>query len=278
MMPTNNRICLGETSHYDPAAVYCRDRHRNGDCGDFVCGEGEYLHDMAHDFYDAFRSSAGDQWKRYAGFPPMLYPTHSVSMVVSVTGTRLTQVSCLGRIGNHQDGVFRTDVNVWHNPFSNESALFRTANGGMCRINEFRRIGVSEERMMGISIYGTEAAYAQHSGSQVWTTREQYGHAQDVSDLLQCGANGFAKAHHIDRLPEEFRKLGGGHGGSHPFIVDDFAKACVFGKLPSNHVWAAAKYCAPGIVAHQSAMRDGELLPIPDFGEPPSDAELLSDS
>jgi hypothetical protein len=157
---------------------------------------------MAHDFNDAFRSSAATS-ESIRGFPPMLYPTHSVSMVVSVTGTRLTQVSCLGRIGNHQDGVFRTDVNVWHNPFSNESALFRTANGGMCRINEFRRIGVSEERMMGISIYGTEAAYAQHSGSQVWTTREQYGHAQDVSDLLQCGANGFAKAHHIDRLPED---------------------------------------------------------------------------
>jgi len=40
--------------------------------------------------------------------------------------------------------------------------------------------------------------------------------------------------------------------------------------LPPNHIWAAARYCAPGIVAHESARRDGERLPIPDFGDPPS--------
>jgi hypothetical protein len=41
MMPTNNRICLGETSHYDPAAVYCRDRHRNAIVAILFVGEGE---------------------------------------------------------------------------------------------------------------------------------------------------------------------------------------------------------------------------------------------
>jgi hypothetical protein len=42
----------------------------------------------------------------------------------------------------------------------------------------------------------------------------------------------------------------------------------VSGKLPPNHVWAAARYCAPGIVAHESAKREGELMKVPDFGEP----------
>ena len=40
--------------------------------------------------------------------------------------------------------------------------------------------------------------------------------------------------------------------------------------LPPNHVWAAARYCAPGLVAHESAQKDGIMLDVPDFGEPPA--------
>ena len=37
--------------------------------------------------------------------------------------------------------------------------------------------------------------------------------------------------------------------------------------LPNN-VWMAARYTVPGFVAHKSATHGGELLPIPDFGDP----------
>jgi len=207
----------------------------------------------------------------------MLYPTHSVSMVVSVTGARMTQVSCLGRVDVHEDGIFRPEVNLWQNSFSNETALFRTSNGGMCRINEFRRIGVGEERMMCLSIYGTEASYEQQSDAQVWVTKDLQREPEDLRSLLRCGDNGYSKVHRVERLPAEFENLGGDHAGSHPFLVDDFLKACTWGKLPPNHVWAAAKYCAPGIVAHESAKREGGVLEIPDFGDPPQGASFLED-
>jgi len=48
--------------------------------------------------------------------------------------------------------------------------------------------------------------------------------------------------------------------------VDDFVKACVSGEQPPNDVWAAARYALPGIVAHESAERGGELLAVPDRG------------
>ena len=47
------------------------------------------------------------------------------------------------------------------------------------------------------------------------------------------------------------------------------------GRLPPNHVWAAVTYCAPGIVAHESAKQDGTLLEVPDYGNPPGDAAFL---
>jgi hypothetical protein len=39
---------------------------------------------------------------------------------------------------------------------------------------------------------------------------------------------------------------------------------------PPNHVWRAARYALPGIVAHDSAVQGGALLEVPDFGDPPA--------
>ena len=69
-----------------------------------------------------------------------------------------------------------------------------------------------------------------------------------------------------------------GHFGSHLFLVDDFVRACTTGMLPPNHVWAAARYNIPGLVAHESAMRGGELLDVPDFGDAPAGSALLEDA
>lgn len=126
---------MGETSFYYPAALYCRERFSKGEFGAFVYGEGEYLHDMSHGFYEAYQYSGGEEWQKVAGIPPMYYPTHSTSMIISVTGASLTQVSCLGYTDSHKDNVFGRGKNLWDNPFSNQTALFRTSDGGMSRVN-----------------------------------------------------------------------------------------------------------------------------------------------
>jgi hypothetical protein len=69
--------------------------------------------------------------------------------------------------------------------------------------------------------------------------------------------------------------LGNGHGGAHQFLVVDFIEALKTGALPPVNVWTAARYTAPGIIAHESALRDGESMRIPDLGRPPADAQYL---
>ena len=76
--------------------------------------------------------------------------------------------------------------------------------------------------------------------------------------------------HPVERLPREFAGLPNGHAGSHQFLVDDFVRSCHEGTQPPNHVWNAVAYTVPGIVAHDSALRGGELLDIPYLGAPPS--------
>lgn len=278
----------GETSYYYPGTIYCRNRFRNGDFGKVFYGEGAYIHDMSHGFYDAFQRSGGEHWKRVAGFPPMYYPTHSVSMILSVTGAYATHVSCLGYVDEDEDGIFREGGNLWDNPYSNQTALFRMSDGGSMRINEFRRAGWigQGERSVHMSLFGTKGSYEEQANAQVWTSLRQE-EMEDLTELLKCGTvaadeddtehealkrdfySGVSKVHPVHRLPASFRGMNNGHAGSHQFLVDDFVNAVSSHRLPPNHAWDSARYCIPGIVAHESAKRDGERLPIPDFGSPP---------
>ncbi len=80
---------------------------------------------------------------------------------------------------------------------------------------------------------------------------------------------GVSEVHPVERLPRSFAGLPNGHWGSHQFLVDDFVMACVSGTQPPNNVWQAARYTIPGIIAHESAVRGGALLEVPDFGDAP---------
>jgi predicted dehydrogenase len=288
---------LGETSYYYPSTLFCREMWRQGKFGRFVYGEGEYMHDMSHGFYQAYQHSGGADWKRTAGVPPMLYPTHTTSMIVSVTGARLTRVSCLGQVDQSGDGVFGKGLNQWDNAFSNETALFRTSDGGSARINELRRVGHWGGRSVRLSIYGTEGCFEEQPEGDVWVNRDR--EITPLNDLLRCVPvaesdrkaagepkdstqhdfySGMAPVHPIWRLPAELVNRPSGHHGSHHFLADDFVRACTTGALPPNHVWAAARYNMPGIIAHESAKREGELLEVPDLGGPPAGSPMLEDA
>ena len=271
---TGRIYMMGETSYYYPNVVYCRLQNARGAFGRVVFAEAEYYHDWDHGLYDVAKWRGGERWRELAGGPPMYYPTHSISQVVSVTGAHMTHVACLGIVDHHEDGLYRADVNLWHNVFSNESALFRMSDGSVTRINEFRRIGhPGGERM---SMWGTQGSFEYNVAGAAWVTkdldsRERLDELLDpkgVPDEVTGGCyTGLAPIHDVARLPRQFIGLPNGHYGSHQFLVDDFVTACVTGKQPPVNVWQAARYTAPGIIAHDSAVRGGCLLEVPDFGD-----------
>jgi hypothetical protein len=57
----------------------------------------------------------------------------------------------------------------------------------------------------------------------------------------------------------------GGHGGSHGYLTDDFITAILLSRQPCVDVACALNTTVSGIVAHRSAVRDGETLPVPQF-------------
>jgi len=279
---------IGETSYYYPCAIYCRKRFEAGDFGRIVYAEGEYLHDWDHGLYDVAKWRGGERWLETAGGPPMYYPTHSTSLIISVTGAYMTHVSCQGIPDVEDPHIYDPDVNIWGNVFSNESALFRMSDGSACRINEFRRVG--HPGTVGMSMYGTLGSYEEQVDGQVWVTKDRSA-TVDLRELLACSGvpasevtgemskvtsadgthSGASRVHDLARLPAEFIGLPNGHNGSHQFLVDDFIRACVTRSAPPNNIWQAARYMVPGLVAHESAKREGQLLEIPDFGDVPAD-------
>ena len=258
---------LGETSYYYPAVIYCRQRFAEGAFGHVVFSEAQYYHDFDHGLYDVMKSRGGERWKETAGGPPMHYPTHSTSEIISVTGAYMTHVSCQGFVDRHEDGLFREDVNIWQNVFSNETALFSLSDGSSCRVNEYRRVG--HPGTVSMSMFGTEGSFEHSESGSMWLTKDR-NTCQNVSELIACSSDtGTAPVHPVDRLPDELRELHSGHEGSHAFLVDDFVKACLNHAIPPNNIWDAARYALPGIIAHESAVKNGELLAIPDYGDAP---------
>lgn len=278
---TGHIYMVGETSYYYPATLYCRKRFQKGDFGRVVYAEAEYYHDWDLGLYEVMKERGGEDWLKYAGSPPMYYPTHSTSQILSVTGAHMVQVYCLGWTDHHPDGIYRVDANIWSNTFSDETALFKMSDGSASRINEFRRIGYpGGER---VSLYGTEGCFEQQFGNFVWVTKDHKVFEDVTSEMVgkilrpdgtetlmpEEGFRAVTRLHPIVRLPREFFGLPNGHWGSHQFLVDDFVTACITRTIPPNNVWMAARCMVPGLLAHESAVRGGEILAVPDFGEPP---------
>lgn len=284
---TGRVYMLGETSYYYPGVLYCRDQHAKGAFGHVVYGEAEYYHDWDHGLYEVAKWRGGERWLETAGIPPMYYPTHSTSQILSITGAHMTHVSCQGFVDRADDGIYRADANRWGNAFSNEMALFRMSDGSVCRINEFRRVG--HPGTVRMSLFGTEGSFEENAAGAVWVTKDRNATTR-LDDLLACkgvpvkreGTGGMdvvtaedgthrsvSPVHPVERLPKEFIGLPNGHNGSHQFLVDDFVRACVEGKVPPNNVWDAARYALPGLLAHESARKGGLLMKVPDFGDAP---------
>lgn len=281
---------MGETSYYNPATVFARKQHAAGKFGRIFYTEGDYVHDMDLGFYEAYQYSGGERWKETASYPPMLYPTHAIGGVLGAVPGHAVSVSCIGVKDHRGDGVFDKDVSMFANDFSNATALFEMNDGGAMRTNEMRRVGYpSHIRESRFRFFGTDASFEQLATTTVWQDKST---VEDVSEqvetkptmsaddpsladvapeLRDAFISGLAPVHDQSRLPQEFLGAPNGHEGSHQFLVDDFVTAVNNRTLPPVNAWVAARFTLPGIIAHESALRGGERLPIRDFGDAPAE-------
>lgn len=226
---SGRKYMMFETSCFHEDLSAMRQIHRAGGFGELVYAEGEYYHYMEEPI---------DSWKGWrVGLPPQWYPTHSNAYYSGVTGGRFTEVSCMGmpsRIAHLQSGN-----NRYKNPFGTEIALFRTREGGSAR--------------MAVS-WDTPGL-----GGEMGRVRGQRGSFYGKYEGLE------RKLPSLKRPPLPPGVSGGGHGGSHGHLMNEFVTAILEDRKPLVDIALALNMTVAGIVAHESALKNGELLKIPQY-------------
>jgi predicted dehydrogenase len=223
------KYMMFETSCFHEDLHAMREIYKAGGFGKMVYSEGEYFHYMEQPI-DSYKD-----WR--VGLPPQWYPTHSNAYYIGVTGGNFTEVSCMGipsRISHLQPAN-----NRYRNPFGTEIALFRTSEGGMARM------GVSWDT----------PGYGGEMGRVRGQKGSFYSKFEGVESTLPP----------TRRPPLPPGVPAGGHGGSHGYLMNEFVTAILQDRKPLVDVAMALNLTVPGIVAHQSAMKGGKLLKIPQY-------------
>lgn len=219
-----------ETSAFHEDCYAMRQAYQAGAFGKLVYSEGEYYHHSVEQI-DSYRG-----WR--IGLPPQWYPTHATAYYVAVTGGSFTEVTC--KAMPSLVGKFQPGANKYDNPFGTEIALLRTSEGGMSRM------GISWDTWVPGSETGR--VYGQRG---YMTGLNYHGEETALPDLTRPA------------LPPQVAS--GGHGGSHGHLTNEFVSAILEGRKPMVDVAAALNMTVAGVVAHQSALKDGESLKIPQF-------------
>ncbi len=291
---TGKHYMLGETSYYHPETMFLRRQAAKGMFGTFISANAEYAHDYSgawgSDLREVWRnrvgSTIGAQWpeilrKQYLDrgimSGPMHYPTHSVSGPVSIMKAHARKVSAIGTKPGEYDKYF----DITGLAFSNETGFFHMSNGAVLTAREYREITSEGYK---ISVFGTTATWRDDKWH--WTRREKdlpvsrppETGEQELTDqemrdeLPREVAEAFMRAEDHSLSADDIRNMDytpRGHGGSHPYLVHEFVGAVAEDRVPEINAWEAARYMAMGVMAHKSALKDGELLDVPDWGDAP---------
>jgi predicted dehydrogenase len=223
------KYTMFETSCFHEDLYAMRQIYEAGGLGQVVYSEGEYYHYMPEPI-DSYKG-----WR--IGLPPQWYPTHSNAYYIGVTGGSFTEVSCMG-IPSRISHLLAAN-NTYKNAFGTEIALFRTSEGGTSR--------------MAVSWDSPGA------GGEMGRVRGQKGSYYGKYEGLE------QKLPNMKRPPLPPGVAPGGHGGSHGYLMNEFITAILENRSPLVDITRALNMTVAGIVAHQSALKGGELLKIPQF-------------
>lgn len=223
------KYMMFETSCFREDNYAMQQIYKTGGFGKLVYSEGEYYHYMEQPI-DSYKG-----WR--IGLPPQWYPTHSNAYYIGVTGGTFTEVSCIGvrSLIYH----LNPENNIYRNPYGTEIAQFRTSEEGVARM------GVTWDTP------GDEGERGRVRGQRGSFNGKYQGLETNLPDLR--------------RPPLPPGVPAGGHGGSHGNLMNEFITSILQNRKPLVDIAMALNLTVPGIVAHNSALKNGELLKIPKY-------------
>ena len=253
---TGLKYMMAETVVYSREFLFIKELYDTGELGKLQYLAASHPQDM-------------DGWPSYwEEMIPMHYATHVVSPCLGMVDGLAEYVSCFG------SGTVRDDIaQKSGSTFAVESCHIKIKDSDLSAHIWRFLYDVARQYRESIDVYGTKKSFE-------WTLTENDPHILHVAKRPEAEIPERVEVPDFAHLlPEPIQKFtqtiedadhlsfvqGGGHGGSHPHMVNEFLSALVEDRDPWPNAKTAANWTCVGICAHQSAEQGGARIDLPAF-------------
>ena len=249
-----------ETVVYAREFLFMKELYEKGDLGKIQFLKASHQQDM-------------DGWPNYwPGLPPMHYATHCVGPVLGLTRSEAEYVSCFG------SGTIREDlIGQYNSPFAVETAHIKFKNSDLSAHVYRSLFDTARQYRESFEVYGSKSSVewpliegeplVVHVAKRPEPEIPEEVKCPDYAHLLPQPIQHFTQAGVYDEDENQHLSFsqGAGHGGSHPHLVHEFIDALKTGRQPFPNARQSANITCVGILAHESALKGGEIIYLPSF-------------
>ena len=204
-------------------------------------------------------------WPEYwYGFPPMHYATHAVSPLLALAHATVDSVIA------HGSGKIRDEYARRYNaPFAVETATLRLRDQTLVAEVTRSLFDTIRQYRESFDVYGdklsVEWEQLQGEGLVVFSGYEDAERVQppDYAHLLPEAIAPFTLGGVYGEGEHTSFIQGAGHGGSHPHMAHEFITSIAEGRDSAVDAAVAANWTMAGICAHESAMKNGLEIAVP---------------
>lgn len=255
---TGLKYMMAETVVYSREFLFIKEMYQKGELGKIQHLAASHPQDM-------------DGWPSYwEKMIPMHYATHVVSPCLGLLNGRAEYVSCFG------SGTVRDDIaQKSGNKFAVESCHIKVKDSDVTAHIWRFLYDVARQYRESFDVYGTKRSFE-------WTLVEHEPHVIHTAKKPEPEIpEKVTVPDYAHLLPESIRKFtlpseihdaghlsfiqGGGHGGSHPHLVNEFVSALRDNREPWPNATLSANWTCVGICAHESATQGGAIVKLPEF-------------
>jgi predicted dehydrogenase len=257
---SGKQYMMMETVVYSREFLFVKELYEKGELGKIQFLKASHQQDM-------------DGWPDYwPGLPPMHYATHCVGPVAGLLRLEAEYVSCFG------SGTIREElIRHYNSPFAVESAHIKFRDSDLAAYVYRSLFDTARQYRESFEVYGSLKSFewplVEGEDPVIHTAKKpeheipakvkvpDYAHLlpEPIQLFTTNGVYDIEENQHLSFLQ------GSGHGGSHPHMAHEFLMSILEDRDPFPNAPQSANWTSVGILAHESALKGGELIRVPDF-------------
>jgi len=255
---TGLKYMMAETVVYAREFLFVKELYEKGELGKIQHLQASHQQDM-------------DGWPGYwTGLPPMYYATHCVGPCLGLMRSEAEYVSCFG------SGTIRKEyLKYYKSPFAVETCHIKFKDSDVSARIYRSLFDTARQYRESFDAYGSKASFewqlvegedpVLHTAKKPEPEIPAKVKVPDYAHLLPEGIRKFTTKGVYDLAENTHLSFaqGGGHGGSHPHLAHEMLSALVQGRDPYPNAVQSANMTCVGILAHESAMKGGKVIPLP---------------